>query len=205
MPKKCFALASMAATLTVLWSHSALGDNVVVQVAGGAGRGQVEALEQHLGVSAYTAKFSVHVVPWQHLPLALGASLARIELVGEGSDLPFSRLSGPVVVPEVFVWSPLRLLGIQPYAKLGWVAQGNLLLSSSRQSRGSRPRYAVSGTETTFGLNFSPRNLLAITVEWQHMVANLRGNGTPLLESQWLGNPMALQNRSILVGFEFAL
>ncbi|MFW7381436.1 MAG: hypothetical protein ACOH5I_21685 [Oligoflexus sp.] len=119
-------------------------------------------------------KLAVHLDPIPLVPVGFGAYLSATNF-----DAPegMSSYQGSEIGLELTAWSPVDLLGLTPYAKLGYTILGGYVAEVDVDALGSVKFLSTpSGTRLAAGLKWSPLPLVALMLELEQTDIKLKSD-----------------------------
>ena len=192
------------------WSSPLFALNFDFQALAGGASGQLSQDRVKSKMSGFEAKISGHVSFFDKIPIAVGPSYSYFRLE-DGRELEFRSLEGNFLAAELFLWSPVRFLGIQGYGKWAFLINGTAQRSNGAQEYRypGLDQFIISGGQLVVGINVSPRPNFALIVEQQtnrlRLDMDMSSEEFRLARVNPAMSSYQIKSLSTLIGLEFSL
>jgi len=107
-------------------------------------------------------KLAVHLDPIPLVPIGFGAYLSATDY---DVPAPVKSFLGTEIGLEVTAWLPVGIVGLTPYAKLGYTFMGGYVREVESTDGSYKILMKPSGTRIAAGLKWSPLPLIALLFE----------------------------------------
>ena len=125
-----------------------------------------------------------------------------------GDQGPYSDVTGYLVIPEIVAWFPIKLVGVKPYAKLGY-GFGALTFAGTLSSSKFEGVAKLAGMHTAIGVKWAPPGvpLLSIFAQFdlgfeKSEVADLELNGVSQTVTPVIKDKKDFKNQGFHIGVE---